>query len=217
MMRGARLLLLLVPLALPAQGVTRAGGWKVTFEKSGVPDSAMLIAAATPGWRFSSNAGAPGAIVYLPSLTAGRTFRVAAEVVLAGGEGTAGVGLVIAARALETAAPRYVAFIVFPDGRFSVIRLAGSQRESLVIPTADAAITKHPGGPASGTASVAHTLVLEGDERTVTFRVNGARVAQLPRAVVDPGGGVGLRIEPGASVRLMLLRLDGRAVLPSAP
>ena len=213
MMRGARLLLLLVPLALPAQGMTRAGGWKVTFEKSGVPDSAMLIAAATPGWRFSSNAGAPGAIVYLPSLTAGRTFRVEAEVVLAGGEGTAGVGLVIAARALETAAPRYVAFIVFSDGRFSVIRLAGSQRESLVIPTADAAITKHPGG----TASVAHALVLEGDERTVTFRVNGARVAQLPRAVVDPGGGVGLRIEPGASVRLVLLRLDGRAVLPSAP
>ena len=195
-------------LIAEAQGASRAPGWKVTFDRSGVPDSALSMGVMAPGWHVTSRAGAPAAVAFDPSLTGARTFRLESEVIFFGAG--AGAGLVIAGRGLETAAPRFVAFTVFPDGRFSVIRMAGAQREVLVMPTVDAAIAKHPGG----NVQVKHLLQLEGDEKTVVFKVNGTAVSTLPRAVVDAGGTVGLRFEPGVNIHITSFVLDGRNVAP---
>ncbi len=204
-------LALLLPCAsviAEAQGASRAPGWKVTFDRSGVPDSALSMGPMAPGWHVTSRAGAPAAVAFDPSLTGARTFRLESEQIFF--SAGAGAGLVIAGRGLETGAPRFVAFTVFPDGRFSVIRMAGAQREVLVMPTVDAGIAKHPGG----TVQVKNLLQLEGDEKTVVFKVNGSVVSRLPRAVVDPGGTVGLRFEPGVNIHITSFVLDGRNVAP---
>ncbi len=211
--RCAIALALIVPGTLAAQGGGRVPGWKVTFDRSGIPDSAVSMGAMAPGWHMSALAGAPGAIAFDASLVAQKAFKLESELFYFADGAAAGAGLVIAGRALDTQAPRFVAFTVFPDGRFSIVRMAGAQREVLVQPTRETAINKHPGGK----ANVKNVLAVEGDEKWVTFKVNGVKAAQLPRSVVDAGGGmVGLRLEPGVNVHVATLVLDGRNVAPVA-
>ncbi|MBI3789861.1 MAG: hypothetical protein HY275_03180 [Gemmatimonadetes bacterium] len=203
-------LLAVAPLAAGAQGPARAPGWTVRFDRPGIPDSAVAMGAMAPGWHVTSKSWAVPAIAYDAALSGGRTFKLESEIIFFVGTGTAGAGVTISGRALETEAPRFVAFTVFPDGRFSITRYTGAQREQLVLPTVEAAIAKHPGG----TVQVKNVLAIEGDERFVTFRVNAQQVARLPRAVVDPGGTVGLRLEPGVNAHITSFVLDGRNVAP---
>ena len=193
-----------------AQAGIRAPGWKVVFDRAGIPDSAANMGAMAPGWHVSTLPGAPGAITFDPANVGARTFQLESEMIFFGSASGAGAGLVIAGRGLDTPGPRFVAFTVYPDGRYAVIRMTGATRETLVIPTTDAAIARHPGG----NVQVKHVLSLEGDDRTVTFKVNGTRVASLPRAVVDPGGVVGLRLEPGVNVHIATFLLDGKNAAP---
>lgn len=202
-----------VPRAAVAQAGGRMPGWKVAFDRSGIPDTAVSMGAMAPGWHVTALSGAPGAIAYDASLVAQRAFKLESEIFYFADATSAGVGLMIAGRALDTQAPRFVAFTVFPDGRYSIVRMAGAQREVLVQPTREAAINKHPGGK----ADVKNVLAIEGDEKWVTFKVNGAKAAQLPRSVVDAGGAVvGLRLEPGINAHIATFLLDGRNVAPVA-
>ena len=206
-------LLLSLPTVVAAQGGGRMPGWKVAFDRSGIPDTAVSMGAMAPGWHVNSLSGAPGAIAYDASLVAQKTFRLESEIFYFAEAAGAGAGLMIAGRALDTQAPRFVAFTVFPDGRFSIVRMAGAQREVLVPLTKDAAIHKHPGGK----GDVKNVLAIEGDEKWVTFTVNGVKAAQLPRSVVDAGGAVvGLRLEPGVNAHIATFQLDGRNVAPVA-
>ena len=217
MTRSLRAILLSVAFALPvelvAQAPSRVASWKVTFDRSGIPDTAVSMAAMAPGWHVTALSAAPGGIAFDGSLVAPRTFRLESEIFLFADGAGAGAGLVLAGRGLETQAPRFVAFTVYPDGRFNIVRMAGAQREVLVQPTKDAAINKHPGGK----VNVKNVLDIEVDEKWATFKVNGTRVAQLPKSVVDAGGGVvGLRLEPGVNAHVGTFVLDGRNVAPVA-
>lgn len=197
-------------LAGPAAAQGTAGTWRTAFDRAGAPDSVLKVGTMPPGWHTSLAAGAPGVVLFDPAVTGGRTFTLEVEAFFFGSAPGAGLGLVIAGRGLDTPAPRFVAFSVFPDGRISVTRHAGPARDRLVLPTPDAAVNKHPGGQ----VDVKNVLSLVGDEAKVTFRVNGTVVATLPRAVVDPGGLVGLRLEPGANVHVATFALDGRNRAP---
>ena len=217
-MKSSRLAILLglalvVPAALNAQAAGRAPAWKVAFDRSGIPDTAVNMGVMAPGWHVAALSAAPGGIAFDASLVAPRTFKLESEIFLFADGAGAGAGLVMAGRGLDTQAPRFVAFTVFPDGRFSIVRMAGAQREVLVQPTKDAAINKHPGGK----VNVKNVLEVEVDEKWATFKVNGSRVAQLPKSVVDAGGGVvGLRLEPGVNAHIGTFVLDGRNVAPVA-
>ncbi len=201
----------IVPGSLAAQGGGRVPGWKVAFDHSGIPDTAASMGAMAPGWHVNALSGAPGAIAFDASLVAQKTFTLQSEIFYFADGAAAGAGLMIAGRALETQAPRFVAFTVFPNGRFTIVRMAGARREVLVQPTKEAAINTHPGGK----VNVKNVLSIDGDEKWVTFKVNGVQAAQLPRAVVDAGGGVvGLRLEPGVNAHIATFQLDGRNVAP---
>jgi hypothetical protein len=217
MTRSRRALVLGLALALPAalvaQAPSRVASWKVGFDRSGIPDTAVNMALMAPGWHVTALSAAPGAIAFDGSLVAPRTFKLESEIFLFADGAGAGAGLVMAGRGLDTQAPRFVAFTVFPDGRFNIVRMAGAQREVLVLATKDAAINKHPGGK----VNVKNVLEVEVDEKWATFKVNGTKVAQLPKSVVDAGGGVvGLRLEPGVNAHVSTFVLDGRNVAPVA-
>jgi hypothetical protein len=168
------------------------------------------MGAMAPGWHVTADSTMPGAITYDPALVAARTMRLESEVIVFSGAPSAGAGLMVGGQDLSGRAPRFIAFTVYPDGRYSVSRSSGSRRVMLVPPTVNVAIPRHPGG----TAQIPYQLILAGDENYVTFSVNGRPVTQLARTFVDPIGTVGLRFEPGVNAHITTFLLNGKNAAP---
>ena len=193
------------PAAAPA---ARPAGWRVAVDAGGV-DSALAFTAMAPGWHLVAG---PGAVIYAPSGGTGGRFTVESETFLFSSAVGTGVGVALGI-APSARMPDHTAFVVGPDGRFRVTRRDPIGERALVPWTAHAAVARHPGGR----ANVRQRLAVRVAGDSVRFDVNGQTVAALPRALVQPEGAVGLRVEPASDVHVGSLVLDGQNLAPVAP
>jgi hypothetical protein len=205
----AGLLLVACAATLGAQAAHRPANWRAAHDVAGLPDSALAFVTMPPGWHVTATA--TGGVLWEPGRAAGRAFRLESEQYLFSLAPGAGTGLVVGGQALGGADARWTAFVVGPDGRYRVVRRDGATTRELVPWTAHAAIPPHEVGKPN--VRLLMTVAAEGD--AVRFLVNGAAVAELPRADVMPDGVVGFRLEPGANAHVATFTLDGKNVAPT--
>ncbi len=182
----------------PAPGaVMTVGEWRVRYDRPGAPD-AMKIAAATPGWNFTtSSRGA--AIVWRPTQSAAGNFRAEAEMYALQGAGhMEGYGLIVGGLNLGADNQSYLYFLVRGDGQFLIKHRAGAETHDIVPWTANAAVASQ-----QSTAQTKNILALEAGRDSVVFFVNNQRVHVMARTGAPVAGILGLRINHGLNVRVM--------------
>ncbi len=167
-----------------------------------------------PGWHLTAGRGV---ILYNPAALVEGEFQVQSEGFLFDPKGASGsYGLILGGRALDSDAPRYVAFEIGSDGDFAVreveayesTELAGGSRPAILPWTGEEPTVKN-------------VLGIEVSGATVRFLVNGDVAAELLRSAVDPDGIVGFRIDAGLNTHITTLDItDGagtRHWAPAAP
>jgi hypothetical protein len=151
-----------------------------------------------PGWHLTAGRGV---ILYNPAATAAGNFEVESEGFLFDPKGAESMyGLILGGRALDTDAPRYVAFEIGTMGDFALRTVEAYESTDLVTGTHPAILPWTGEGP-----TVKNVLGLVADDTVVRFLVNGEVVAELPRADVDPRGIVGFRIDAGLNTHITTL------------
>jgi hypothetical protein len=140
-------------------------------------------------------------ILYNPLATADGRFEVESEGFLFDPNEVNGrYGLILGGRALDSDAPRYVAFEIGTKGDFAVREVEAYESTDLRTGTRSAIL------PWTGEdATVKNILGFEAGDVTVRFLVNGEIVAELPRSEVDPDGIVGFRIDAGLNTHITTL------------
>ncbi|MDF1503974.1 hypothetical protein [Roseisolibacter sp. H3M3-2] len=195
---------------LAAQAAHRPAAWRTVPDVAGTPDSALAFVTMPPGWHLTAEGS--GGVLWDPAHAApAGAFVLESEQFLFSLRPGTGTGLLVGGRSLGAADARWTAFVVGPDARYRVLRHEGGATRELVPWTAHAAIPPHE----VGKPNVKLVLGVAGDARVVRFTVNGAAVAELPRATVAPEGTIGLRVEPGANAHVATLTLDGKNVAPA--
>ena len=71
--------------------------------------------------------------------------------------------------------------------------------------------------PHAGKDAEKHAFRIEADAATVTFLVDGATVASLPRADVAPDGDFGFRLGRGANIHVVRLDVTQQLAPPRPP
>lgn len=180
-------------------------GWKwVTDSEARIvntldpPQGSWLFGTMAPGWHITSR---PAVTLFHPSYSARGRFTLESEIFLFPGTSPAGFGLFVGGEDLERKA-RYVAFLMRADGGV-VIELMDGGRTSALYPWTKA--TSVVSGASSGDP-VRNVLRIEAEAETVTFLVNGVKVADLRRDLSRLEGVVGLRV--GADLNLHVTNLD---------
>lgn len=211
-LRLSFLSLALLARALGAQSAAAQsdGGWRVLSDAPAATPAAMEFAPMAPGWHATARSAS---LACNPAVTWAATDSLESVVYLFSSEPGTGAGLLIGGQALGTAAARYVAFIVGPDGRYRITRRRADTTTDLVPWRASAAIPRHPGGQ----GNVRIVLAVHADSANVIFAVNDTVVATLPRIAADPVGAVGFRAERGTSAHIATLVIGGRNVAPVPP
>lgn len=155
----------------------------------------------TPGWHITAG---PAAIYYHPASTAEGTYRAETLIHLFDPQGrNEAYGILIGGRDLDGDAIAYDYFLLRDSGEFLIKRRAGEETSTLHAWTKHDAIETF--AASDGTAS--NRLAVEVGAETVTFFVNDAEVARLPRAEVHTDGIVGLRINHALNVHVEDLRV----------
>ncbi len=161
-------------------------------------DSSWHFAAMPPGWHVTTG---PGAVLFDPRYNASGRFALETEIFLFPGASKDGIGVFAGGRELESGRRTWTAFMVRHDGSAAVVAQRGPDRRDLM------AWTRHDSiGVQTGEDPIRHVLRIEADSTTVTFRVNGAKVATLPRTEAPMDGTFGFRV--GQGVNLHASRLD---------
>jgi len=173
------------PAAMSASGKMEAGEW--------------WFVAMPPGWHVTMG---PGGLVYHPGYRASGRFVIESELFLFPDSSDEGVGVFIGGQSLgEQESPAYTALLLRKDGRASVTRRGASGSTAVADWAAVDGVRPHGGKDAEK-----HALRIEADTATVTFMVDGTKVAAVPRAEVTPDGHFGLRI--GRAVNIHVVRMD---------
>ncbi len=117
-----------------------------------------------------------------------------------------------ASRWAMSESPVYTSLLLRKDGSATVVRRAGGA----VTPIADWAavdgVKAHGGKDAEK-----HAFRIEADTATVTFLVDGTKVAATPRADVAADGHFGLRIGRGVNIHVVRLDFTQQLAPPRAP
>lgn len=179
----------------------RPADWKVRFDRPSAHDSTLYFVDMPPGWHITTG---PAAILYHPQRVASGAYRVSSETYLFPGERREAFGVFVGGQDLEGPAQRYVYFLVRKDGRFLIKQRRGSSTSELHPWTEHPAIVKHDGG--EGTAK--NVLEIDVGAATVTFLVNGAAVAALPREGLETDGIVGLRVNHALNIHVSTLNVE---------
>jgi len=186
---------------LMAQDLERPADWKVRFDRPTASDSTLYFVDMPPGWHITTG---PAAIFYDPQRVGSGEYRVSSETYLFPGERREAFGVFVGGQDLETADQRYVYFLVRKDGRFLIKQRHGSSTTELHAWTEHPSIVKHDGG--TGTAKNVLGIAVGSD--TVTFTVNGATVARLPREDLPTDGVVGLRVNHALNIHVTTLDVE---------
>ena len=171
-------------------------GWSVRLDR---PDDAVTIGSSeesdiffvsmTPGWHVTTG---PRAIFYHPASTAEGRFRARAGIYLfPPGERNEAFGLFVGGKNLDTDNQEYLYFVVRRSGEFLVKKRMGEETEVIHPWTAHESILPYT---QSTEGTVHNVLEIVADDDKVSFSVNEAEVASMPRDELDVDGIVGLRV-----------------------
>ena len=109
-------------------------------------------------------------------------------------------------------APTYTALMMRKDGSASVVRRTTGESKDLSAWAAVPGVKPHGGKDAEK-----HALRIEADTATVTFLIDGTKVASHPRADVTPEGHFGFRIGRGVNIHVVRLDFTQQLAPPRAP
>jgi hypothetical protein len=166
--------------------------------------------AMPPGWHISMG---PGGVVYHPDYAAKGRFVVESEIFLFPDSTDEGVGIFVGGESLgEREEPNYTALLLRKDGMASVARRERGASASLTAWTPVEGVKPHGGKDAEK-----HAFRIEVDTKTVTFSVDGAKVASLDRAQIVPDGRFGFRIGRGVNIHVIRLDFTQQLSPPRAP
>jgi hypothetical protein len=206
--RATLLSFLLLTLCLPAAASAQLEtptDWKWTLDEpatlsdgEGVEPGKWWFVAMPPGWHITMG---PGGLVYQPDFEGKGRFVLESELFLFPDSSEEGVGLFVGGGDLEGPQKRYTSFELRRDGAAAVMRYRDGAGDALVAWSRQDAIPPH-----GGRDPEKHTLRVEVTPERVTFQVNDAEVANLPRAEVGPDGRLGFRV--GRAVNIHVVRLD---------
>jgi len=205
-------LMIAVPLALaaavvpPGTQLKTPEDWKwrldesATMSPSGKMDAGQWwFVAMPPGWHVTMG---PGGLLYHPGYRASGRFIVESELFLFPDSSDEGVGLFVGGQSLgDQESPVYTSLLLRKDGSASVVRRTGGA----LTPIADWAAVDGV-RPHGGKDAEKHSVRVEADSATLTFLVDGMKVAAVPRANASPDGHFGFRI--GRGVNIHVVRLD---------
>lgn len=173
------------PAEMAAEGKSGEGTW--------------WFVAMPPGWHITMG---PGGVVYHPDYAAKGRFVVESEIFLFADSSDEGVGIFVGGEALgEREAPTYTALLLRKDGMATIARREKGTSASLSAWAPVEGVKPHGGGDPEK-----HAFRVEADTRTVTFAIDGTKVAALDRAQVEPDGRFGFRV--GRGVNIHVVRLD---------
>lgn len=178
--------------------------WKVRLD---TPDPDVVIGAEessdirfvsmTPGWHITTG---PRAIFYHPASTARGNFTARAGIQLfPPGDRNEAYGIFVGGKNLEEADLQYVYFLVRRSGEFLIKRRHGEETTVLHEWTANEAINPYE---VETEGTVHNVLSIEAGAEEVSFMVNEAEVARMPRSEIDVEGVVGLRINHALNVHV---------------
>jgi hypothetical protein len=192
------------PAAAGATAQPRPEGWVVRVDRPdrATPDQVAFTAMA-PGWHVTTG---PAALMYLPGSTASGDFHLESTMHLFDpGERNEGYGVFFGGSDMDGAGQRYTYFLLRQDGRF-LIKVRNGDATSVVRDW-----TEHPSihtwaARTDGAASVENQLVVHVQGSDVQFIVNGAVVAQVPRAELPAtDGAYGLRVNHSLNLHVATL------------
>lgn len=194
---------LLATLPANAQDLERPANWKVRFDRSGTPDTAVYFVTMPPGWHVTTG---PAAILYDPAKTASGAFRITSEIFLfdPGRRHREAYGVLFGGQDLGGTEQSYTYFLIRDTGEFLVKRRDGSGTTTVRPWTASAAIMKHPGGE----KNAKNVLSVEARGDAVDFFINGEKVVTVPRGEIRVDGVVGLRVNHSLNLHVTSLTVE---------
>ena len=182
-------------------------GWIVKSLDAGA-QAIVSFEAMAPGWHLTTG---PAAMLYHPDSTASGHYSVESEIFLFDpGAHSEPFGIVFGGEGLAGEAGRYGWFAIRRNGEFSIRRIGASGVEVVRDWTAADAIVAWPAVPAEGQATVKNVLRVDVGTSDITFSVNGASVATMPRAALPTDGIVGLRVGANLNLHITTLAVSAR-------
>ena len=165
--------------------------------------------AMPPGWHVTMG---PGGLVYHPAYRASGRFIVESELFLFPDSSDEGVGVFVGGQALaDGETPAYTSLLLRKDGSASVMRAGGG-----VAPIAGWAAVDGV-EPHGGKDAEKHAFRIEAETATLTFLIDGTKVAAVPRAEGAADGHFGLRIGRGVNIHVVRLDFTQQLAPPRAP
>ncbi len=200
-------------LDLSARQFKAPPGWKwVTASDAKLVESldpaegSWLFGTMAPGWHVTTR---PAVILFEPRYASHGRFTVESEVFLFPGASPAGFGIFVGGADLEGKA-RYAAFVIRRDGSAGIESVVAGRSTMLSNWTKAAAVL-----PGSDTGEpVKNVLRIDGEADVVRFSVNGAVVAEVPRAAATFDGIVGLKVGDNLNLHVTNLDVTHRLALP---
>ncbi|MGD2134624.1 MAG: hypothetical protein PVF27_00615 [Gemmatimonadales bacterium] len=184
------------PLHAQDEEFTRPPEWRLRFDRTGTPDTAVYFVEMPPGWHVTTG---PAVILWDPARTASGDYMVRSTIHLFDpGQRREAFGLFIGGRDLSGPEQAYTYFLIRRNGSFLVKERRGDDTQTLVEWTEHEAIVPHPGGD----QTVENTLEIRCAGDGVAFLVNGETVTTLPRSRVMTDGVVGLRVNHALNVHV---------------
>lgn len=176
-------------------------GWVVRVDRPGrasVDD--VSFQAMAPGFHVTTG---PAAILYHPDSTATGAYSLRSEMYLFDpGDRREGYGVFFGGSSLDGDGQSYVYFLLRRDGRFMVKRRQGEETRVIQDWKVDQAVASWDGRP-EGATDVKNVLGVDVRPDSVTFSVNGKRVAAVASSRVGPTDGVfGARINHALNVHV---------------
>ena len=172
-------------------------------------DGQWWFVAMPPGWHITMG---PGGVVYHPDYAAKGRFVVESEIFLFPDSSDEGVGIFVGGEALgDREAPTYTALLLRKDGMASIARRDKGASASLTAWTPVEGVK-----PLAGKDAEKHAFRVEADTTTVSFAIDGAKVASLERARVAPDGRFGFRVGRGVNIHVIRLDVTHRLAPPKA-
>ncbi len=174
--------------ALPA-------GWSVRLDSGGTTADGVSVVPMGAGIHFRSG---PAGIYYRAADTKSGSYEVHASFnQIEPAAHPEAYGLLVGGSDLAGANQKYTYFLVRQDGKFMISRRNGSQVQS-VVPWSDNAAVKKTDASTRGNNLLAIAVA---PDRT-RFLVNGTEVNAQPTSNVDASGIVGLRINHNLNVHV---------------
>ena len=173
------------PAAMSPGGKMEAGQW--------------WFVAMPPGWHVTMG---PGGLVYHPAYRASGRFIVESELFVFPDSSDEGVGVFVGGQALgDGESPAYTSLLLRKDGSASVVRAPAGAVTPIAGWAAVEGVKPHGGKDAEK-----HAFRIEAERATVTFLVDGTKVAAIPRAEASPT--VISASASAAAVNIHVVRLD---------